>query len=116
VASPAVGFAMGLERLIALMAPVSTIFPDVYIIAVDTVQAFMLAERLRERGVAVVLDCGATSEKAQRKRAANSGARLCIIAGDVFEVGPESFQTMEKVLNHVTNMLGFASSTQPTNR
>ncbi len=87
--APACGFAMGVERLLALMAesgverpePV----PDVYVVRQgDTALAWgeTVAEILRDAGLATVLHCGGGSFKSQMKRADASSARYAVIIGD----------------------------------
>ncbi|MGQ0750668.1 MAG: histidine--tRNA ligase [Betaproteobacteria bacterium] len=85
--APACGFAMGVERLVALMKarPHFADAPDVYVVhqgeAADRV-AEPLAERLRDRGLNVVLHCGGGTFKTQMKKADASGARVAVIVGD----------------------------------
>jgi histidyl-tRNA synthetase len=85
--APACGFAMGVERLLALMKarPQPAAAPDVYLVhqgeAADRV-AEPLAERLRDRGLTVLLHCGGGTFKAQMKKADASGARVAVIVGD----------------------------------
>jgi histidyl-tRNA synthetase len=86
--APACGYAMGLERLIALMQeapPKAAPAPDVYVVrqgdAADR-YAETLAERMRDAGLAVVLHCGGGSFKTQMKKADASGARYAAIIGD----------------------------------
>jgi histidyl-tRNA synthetase len=114
--APAVGFAVGLERLFALMelAPLPAETPDIYIIPATkhaVLEASKLAEILREANRTVMVDCAASSEKAQRKRATNSGARLCIIVGETFELyapqeadfkGREHFNNMDEVIKRLS--------------
>jgi histidyl-tRNA synthetase len=83
------GFAMGIERLIALMRndaeTAAGATPDVYLVhqgeAADR-YAFTVAERLRDHGFAVIYDCAGGSFKAQMKRADASAARVAVIIGD----------------------------------
>jgi histidyl-tRNA synthetase len=86
--APACGYAMGVERLIALMQeapPREAPPPDVYVVrqgeAAET-YAHTLAERMRDGGLAVVLHCGGGSFKSQMKKADASGARYAAIIGD----------------------------------
>jgi histidyl-tRNA synthetase len=87
--APACGFAMGIERLLALWAdqgnqherPV----PDVYVVHQGEAAAgfaFRTAEHLRDVGFSVHLHCGGGSFKSQMKRADASGAPLAAIIGD----------------------------------
>lgn len=91
--TPAVGFAMGIERLIELMKSAGeTAAPaqcDVYLVhqgEAAQMQAFILGERIRDAGLDVVLHCataaGAGSFKSQMKKADGSGASFAIIIGE----------------------------------
>jgi histidyl-tRNA synthetase len=85
--APACGFAMGVERLLALIeaqgsAPPAAV-PDAYLVHAGAgAFAWQAAERLRERGVRVAMHCGGGSFKSQLKRADASGARFAVIVGD----------------------------------
>jgi len=90
-ATPAIGFAMGMERVIELLAlsggapaPQSA---DVYIVVNGdraAAQALPLAERLRDAlpHRTVLLNLGGGNFKAQFRRADKSGAALAVILGD----------------------------------
>lgn len=89
--SPAVGFAMGVERLVALMDEEGVAVPDsaphAYLVRVGgnaERAGFLLAEKLRDAipGLRLVMDCSGGSFGAQLKRADKSGARVAIIVGD----------------------------------
>ena len=91
--TPAVGFAMGIERLIELMKGAGdTAAPrqcDVYMVhqgEAAQMQAFILGERLRDAGLDVILHCagtnGAGSFKSQMKKADGTGATFAVIIGD----------------------------------
>jgi histidyl-tRNA synthetase len=86
--APACGFAMGVERLLALLGenflPQGQ-KPDVYLVHAGEQAdrfAWQVAERLREAGLKVVLHCGGGSFKSQMKRADASEARYAVIVGD----------------------------------
>jgi histidyl-tRNA synthetase len=89
--TPAVGFAMGIERLIALLEESGVAFPSqaphVYIVTVGEraeAHGLVLADRLRDAlpELRVLLNGGGGSFKNQFKRADKSGARLALILGD----------------------------------
>jgi len=87
--APACGFAMGVERLLALWADqgnsVDKPTPDVYVVHQGEAagrHAFKVAEHLRDVGFAVQLHCGGGSFKSQMKRADASGALVAAIIGD----------------------------------
>ena len=90
-ATPAIGFAMGVERVVELTQLAGQLpaaaTPDVFVMAQgEGAQrtALALAEQLRDafpgRGVAV--HCGSAKFKTQFRRADESGARLALIVGD----------------------------------
>jgi len=84
-ATPAIGFAIGLERLVELVVqasvPVDGNAPQVYVVAVGAPMAavLQLAESLRDRGVRAEYHCGGGSLKSQLKRADRSGARYVLM-------------------------------------
>jgi histidyl-tRNA synthetase len=87
--APACGFAMGVERLLALWKDQGNealaVAPDVYLVAQGDAAgrfAFRVAEELRGRGFDVLQHCGGGSFKSQMKRADGSGAPLAVIIGD----------------------------------
>ncbi len=89
--TPAVGWAMGIERFVALFEACGGEAPDtgadVYIVAVGegTLQrAVGLAEQLRDAiaGIRVELNLGGGSFKSQMKRADNSDADFALILGE----------------------------------
>jgi histidyl-tRNA synthetase len=87
--APACGFAMGVERLIALIkesgGEPAALAPDVYFVHQGEAAsrlAFRVAEGLRDQGINVLLHCGGGSFKSQMKRADGSGAAFAVIIGD----------------------------------
>ena len=89
--TPAVGFAIGIERLVELTragaAFTERALTDIYVLAAveraDAVaQAVAVSERLRAAGLAVTTHCGGGKLKNQFKRADQSGAQVAVIAGD----------------------------------
>ncbi|MEE9358258.1 MAG: His/Gly/Thr/Pro-type tRNA ligase C-terminal domain-containing protein, partial [Sedimenticolaceae bacterium] len=89
--TPAVGFAMGVERLIALLEE-SENKPslkqlDAYLVLMGEAaqkQGLILAEKLRGQcpDLRLLVNCGAGSFKSQFKKADRSGARYALILGD----------------------------------
>jgi histidyl-tRNA synthetase len=88
--TPAIGFALGIERLVELveLAGTAAAAPlDAYLVAVGERaqhQAPVLAERLRDAvpGLRLQTHCGGGSFKSQFKRADKSGARVALVVGD----------------------------------
>ncbi|KRP19626.1 MAG: histidine--tRNA ligase [Porticoccaceae bacterium] len=91
-ACPAVGFAMGVERLVLLLDELGVVpdsvgqTVDVYLVAVGDVDShtLVLAEKLRTACPTIRLqtNCGGGSFKSQMKKADKSGAALALILGD----------------------------------
>ncbi|ERS91977.1 histidine--tRNA ligase [Halomonas sp. PBN3] len=89
----AVGFAMGIERLVLLLETLELIPDaargelDLYVLPMDdaaTGTALQLAERLRGElpGLRAQLHCGGGSFKSRMKKADRSGARLALLLGE----------------------------------
>lgn len=87
--TPGCGFAMGLERVIALCideqgeAYRSDI--DVFVASAPNVppsHAIVLAEEIRDAGLKVAMNCAGGSFKAQFKRAAACGAKVALVLGE----------------------------------
>ncbi len=87
--TPGCGYAMGVERLIALIrdmggnpAPAGV---DVYFVHQGEAASRLaprVAERLRDQSIDVLFHCGGGSFKAQMKKADASGAHFAVIIGD----------------------------------
>ncbi len=86
--TPAVGWAIGLERLIILLQQLQTSPPpviDFYVVSRGDeaeAQALKLAQKLRQSGFSVELDLSGSGFKKQFSRADRSGAIACLILGD----------------------------------
>jgi histidyl-tRNA synthetase len=87
----AVGFAMGMERLLLLMEQLENVplerSVDVYMIRVGLEaekEGMILAEKIRDQvdGIRLQVNCGTGSFKSQFKKADKSGAEYAIILGD----------------------------------
>ncbi|WP_026309266.1 histidine--tRNA ligase [Kangiella aquimarina] len=89
-ATPASGFAMGLERIVALIEEMETDeipLADVYMVALGDqaeLTATQLAEQLRDQwpDIKVRMNCGAGNFKKQFKRADKSGAKIALVIGE----------------------------------
>jgi histidyl-tRNA synthetase len=89
--TPAIGWAMGIERLVALYEVCGGEAPatdaDVYVVAVGDgalEQAFAIAEELRDKvaGIRVEVNLGGGSFKSQLKRADKSNAEYALVLGE----------------------------------
>jgi histidyl-tRNA synthetase len=89
-AAPACGFALGVERVLALISMESAgdiphSVPDAYVIHRGEIAdgfAWKAVRYLRDRGLKAILHCGDGSFKVQMRKADASGARFAIIIGD----------------------------------
>ena len=114
--APAVGFAIGVERLIDLIKQGGVLASadgcDVYVMHQDQPEAsagsqqepaqkpaarmaFKIAEDLRDAGLEVLLHCGGGSFKSQMKKADASGAEFAVIIGSEEVTG--STATLKKL-------------------
>lgn len=88
--TPALGFAMGIERLVSLLETTSIKvdnLPHLYLVMLGdsaTRAGLLLAEQLRDAlpGLRLRSNCGGGNFKAQFKRADKSGATLALILGE----------------------------------
>jgi histidyl-tRNA synthetase len=86
--TPAVGWAIGLERLTLLLAALhqaDTPSLDCYVVSKGDraeTQAMVLTQKLRQAGLAVELDLSGAAFGKQFKRADRSGAKICLVLGD----------------------------------
>ena len=86
--TPAIGFAIGMERLLQLAgekAPAPQEGTQVYIVALGDAaqrQVFELASELRAQGIRTERSFGGGSMKSQMKRADRSGAAFVLLLGD----------------------------------
>ncbi len=92
--TPAIGFALGIERVLALLEDesgeteaIDTEAADAYIVAAGEQagrEAWRLAESLRDAmpDLRLCLHCGGGAFKAQFRRADRSGARVALVLGD----------------------------------
>lgn len=90
--TPAVGFGIGLERLVLLVQAAGVVpekldqQAEVFLVAVGDVQsiAMQLAERIRDElpFIRLMLNCGGGNFKSQFKKADKSGAEIALILGE----------------------------------
>jgi histidyl-tRNA synthetase len=126
-ATPAVGFAMGLERLVLLVQAVNPEFKadpvvDIYLVAsgTDTQSAAMqFAEKLRDAmpGVKLMTNHGGGNFKKQFARADKWGARVALVLGESevadgnvvvkdLRSGEQTTVTQDGVAAHLRTLLG----------
>jgi len=113
--APATGFAMGVERLLALLQDGGMALPkaelDVYVVHQGESASRLashVAEQLRDDKLRVLMHCGGGSFKSQMKKADASGARLAVVIGDdeaqANEVSVKPMQGGEQVRVGVQNL------------
>ena len=114
--APAMGFAIGVERLLAMLQDSGMALPkaevDVYVVHQGDLAgqlASRVAEQLRDDGLRVLLHCGGGSFKSQMKKADGSGAAIAVIIGDdearANEVSVKPMQGGEQVRVSVQNLI-----------
>ncbi|MBS0015539.1 MAG: histidine--tRNA ligase [Arthrospira sp. SH-MAG29] len=85
---PAVGWAIGLERLIILLQQLHQppqVTPELYLVSRGEkaeANGLILAQKLRQAGLRVELDLSGSAFSKQFKRADRSGAAACLVLGD----------------------------------
>lgn len=79
--TPAVGFAMGMERLISLLPQQEQKLSDVFIVSNNSVEAFKLAQYLRENNIVVEMDLSNKKFTKQLEKASKV-AKFAFILGE----------------------------------
>lgn len=114
--APATGFAMGVERLLALLLEDGMALPksevDVYVVhqgELASRMAGIVAEQLRDDRLRVLLHCGGGSFKSQMKKADACGAVVAVVIGDdevqANEVSVKPMQGGEQMRVSVQNLV-----------
>ncbi len=84
--TPAIGFALGFERLIELLSSrANEMRIDVYLVILGSIAkrtGLVIGEELRDAGLNVVSHCGESGIKSQMKRADKSNAHAAILVGE----------------------------------
>jgi len=88
--TPAIGFALGMERILALLESQQQQLPetiDIYLVLVgeaSEIRGVQLAESIREQlpGIKMITHCGGGSIKSQMKKADKSGADIALILAE----------------------------------
>lgn len=84
--TPAIGFALGLERILLAMSKAeSAPKPSVFLAPMGTgaaSEALIIARELRQLGIPVEVDGRGTSLKSMLRRANSVAARYCLVLGD----------------------------------
>jgi histidyl-tRNA synthetase len=124
-ATPAVGWALGMERLVLLLAqanPVVAPAPDCYVVsrgAAAELEALALARDLRRLGLRVELDGSGAAFGKQFKRADRSGAAWAAVLGDeeieqgVLRLKPLRDQGLQELSFNLHDRAAVAALVQP---
>jgi histidyl-tRNA synthetase len=79
--TPAVGFAFGIERLLALLPPQPQPAPHVVVVTDDLPQVLPMVQALRDDGLTVVTDVTGKAFGKQLEAAAKTGAKFALLVG-----------------------------------
>ena len=107
--TPAIGWAMGVERLILLLEnlqPLNSNCPDIYFVSRGEKaenKALVIAQTLRQKGWKVELDLSASNFTKQFKRGNRSGAKICLVLGDA-EVEANTIQLKDLATGEQTTL------------
>ena len=94
--TPAVGFAMGMERLISLLPPKESKKLDAYVVSNFPVDAFVLAEELRSHGLSVEFDLTNKKFTKQLEKASKVAKYAFILGEDEILKNQVSIKNLEK--------------------
>lgn len=116
--TPAVGFAMGVERMLLILEKINTLpqvknYPDVFIVSAgegNIEKTFEIAEKLRQNNISVQTDLQRRSVKAQFREANRVNATYTIVVGEdekannIYKIkkmssGEEFSSTLEEIHN-----------------
>jgi len=134
-ATPAVGWAIGMERLIILLQRMELIAEsslDFFLVSKGDVaepQALLLSQQLRDLGHTVDLDLSGSAFGKQLRRADRSGAKVCLVLGDAeaeagtvnvkwLATGEQETIEQTRLLDNTEQWLNYVAidaSPQPTN-
>lgn len=124
--TPAIGFGLGIERLLLLLQELQLPVPDAAPMAYAVIgepqalpQAMVAIDALRAAGVTVQMHAGGGSMKSQFKKADGSGARHALIfGGDELAAGQVAVKALRdagapQVLRPLADVPGWAASLLP---
>ena len=97
--TPAVGFAMGMERLISLLPEKTTSLSDAFIVSNNPVEAFKLAQYLRENNINTEMDLSNKKFTKQLEKASKTAKYALILGEDEIankQVSVKNLETSEQ--------------------
>lgn len=114
--TPAVGFAMGMERLISLIPKQEPEKLDGYIVSSDTPEAFILAEELRAQGLKIEFDLAGKKFTKQLEKAAKCAKYAIILGEDELQNGKVSVKNLETGSQVLVDRACCVSAVKPENK
>ena len=93
--TPAVGFAMGMERLKSLLGDAETDKLIAYVVSNDTKEAFKLVDELRQKGICADFDMTNKKFTKQLEKASKMAKYACILGEDEINSGTVSVKNLE---------------------
>ncbi len=93
--TPAVGFAMGMERLISLLPERKQTISDGFIVSNDMTEAFKLAQELRSQGFNIEMDLANKKFTKQLEKASKSAKYALILGEDEISQNKVSVKNLE---------------------
>lgn len=94
--TPAVGWAMGMERLCTLLPAPKPQKTDVFIVSNSSVEAFKLAQELRKQGIKTEFDLARKKFTKQIEKASKTSKFALILGEDELKTGKVSVKNLEK--------------------
>lgn len=80
--TPAVGWALGMERLVSLLPSITLAQPDYYLVTDQAPEAFQLAKTLREKGLVIEINLSGKGFGKQFEAASKSNAPHVLVLGE----------------------------------
>ena len=93
--TPAVGFAMGVERLYTLVNKIEAQKIDYYVVSTNTLEALKLVQKLREQGKVADFDMQARKFAKQLEKASKVAKHAIILGEDEITQGFYSVKNLE---------------------
>ena len=103
--TPAIGFAMGMERLISLLQLQEADKLDGYVVSNSTMDAFILAEELREKGFTIELDLTNKKFTKQLEKASKVAKYALILGEDEIKTNQVSIKNLSTGVQETVDRL-----------
>ncbi len=107
--SPAVGWAMGVERLASLMPPIEALKLDYYIVTKFTTEALKLAKTLRNKGLKVDYDTQNRKFNKQLEKASKIANKAIILGEDEITQGFLTIKDLASGVQEQVKIMDFAN-------